>query len=103
MIRHCVFIRFDPETSEATIDSLMNEIAGLRGHLPGIVDMCVGANVSPEVGMDKGYSRGFTIDFDSPESRDAYLADPAHQAAGAKLVGAAVDGADGIFVYDMEV
>ncbi len=103
MIRHCVFINFDPAVSETTIDDLMQDIADLRAHLPGIVAMQVGGNVSPEVGMDKGYSRGFTIDFDSPDSRDIYLADPAHQAAGARLVNAAVGGIDGIFVYDMEI
>lgn len=103
MIRHCVFVRFEPTVNDDEIADILQEIAELRAHLPGIVAMDVGHNISPEAGMDKGFDRGFIIDFDSPESRDVYLDDPAHKAAGAKLVEAAVGGTDGILVYDMEL
>ena len=103
MIRHCVFIRFQPSVTDDMIALLMQEVADLRGRLPGIVQMHIGDNVSPELGMDKGFTRGFMIDFDSPENRDTYLAHPAHKAVGAKLVAAAVDGPEGIFVYDLAI
>ncbi len=103
MIRHCVFIRFQPSITDDMVAALMQEIANLGEHLPGILEMHLGDNVSPEFGMDKGFSRGFMIDFDSAENRDTYLDDPAHKAAGANLVAAAVDGPAGIIVYDMEI
>ena len=103
MIRHCVFIRFLPNVTDDVVTGLMREIADLGGHLPGIVKMHFGANVSPEAGMDKGFSRGFMIDFESESDRDAYLIDDGHQAVGTKLVAAAVDGIEGIFVYDIEI
>lgn len=103
MIRHCVFIRFQPSVTDDTISGLMQDIAELRDHLPGIMQLRTGDNVSPELGMDKGFSRGFMIDFASPADRDTYLGDQAHKKIGAKLAGAAINGAEGIFVYDIEI
>ncbi len=79
MIRHCVFIRFQPSVTDDTISGLMQDIAELRDHLPGIMQLRTGDNVSPELGMDKGFSRGFMIDFASPADRDTYLGDQAHE------------------------
>lgn len=103
MIRHCVFIRFKPETSRERIAELFGEIDALKKRLDGVLAVHVGTNVSPEEGMDKGYSDGFIVDFKNAQSRDSYLADTEHQAVGAKLVEAAVNGADGILVYDLEI
>ncbi len=103
MIRHCVFIRFRDTVTPALRDSLFEEISSLTGRLPGLLAVHVGANVSPETGMDKGFADGFIVDFDGPQARDVYLADPAHQAVGAKLVAHAIEGVDGILVYDLEV
>lgn len=102
MIRHCVFIRFRPEVSAAERNALFDAIAALKDRLPGIVAVHVGANVSPEAGMDKGYSDGFVVDFDGAAARDAYLEDADHRAVGARLVAAAEGGVDGILVYDIE-
>lgn len=103
MIRHCVFIRFKSTISAAYKAELFNEIAALKSRLPGFSAVHAGANVSPETGMDKGYSDGFIVDFDGPAARDAYLADPEHQKTGAKIVAAAEGGIEGILVYDIEV
>lgn len=103
MIRHCVFIRFRPEISANEREALMADIAALKDKLPGILAVHIGANVSPETGMDKGYSDGFIVDFDGPAARDAYLADEGHGKVGAKLVAASVGGVEGILVYDIEV
>lgn len=103
MIRHCVFIRFKADTTETEKAAIFAEIAALKSQLPGFIAAHAGANVSPETGMDKGYSDGFIVDFDGPEARDAYLADPGHQKTGAKIVAAAEGGIEGILVYDIEV
>jgi len=103
MIRHCVFIRFKSEISAARKTELFAEISALRARLPGILAVHVGGNVSPEEGMDKGFSDGFIVDFVDAPSRDVYLDDPEHKQAGANLVDAAEGGLAGIFVYDLEI
>ena len=102
MIRHCVFIRFKPTISQAQKAEKFDEIAALKDRLPGLLAVHVGTNVSPEAGMDKGFSDGFIVDFDDSFARDAYLADEEHRKTGAKIVAAALDGARGIRVYDLE-
>lgn len=103
MIRHCVFIRFRPEISADEKASIFAEITALKTRLPGLLATYAGANASPEVGMDKGYSEGFIVDFADAVARDAYLEDPEHRQTGAKIVAAAQGGIDGIFVYDLEI
>lgn len=103
MIRHCVFIRFKSNVSQSEIDVIFAEIAALKSRLLGFIAVYISANTSPEIGMDKGYAQGFIVDFDNAASRDAYLADPEHQATGAKIVAAAEGGLDGILVYDLEI
>lgn len=84
-------------------DALFEQIVALQSRLKGMVAVQLGKNVSPEVGMDKGFADGFMIDFSSSEDRDAYLIDAEHQAIGARLVESALGGAAGILVYDMEI
>lgn len=103
MIRHCVFIRFKPETPADTKTAIYAEIAALKTRIPGFLAAHIGDNVSPETGMDKGFAEGFIVDFDGPAARDAYLADAEHQKTGGKIVANAVGGIDGIFVYDIEI
>lgn len=103
MIRHCVFIRFRPDVTQAGKDEIFAEIEALKARIPGFLAAHVGANVSPEIGMDKGFSDGFIVDFDGPAARDAYLGDEEHRKTGAKIVAAAVGGIAGVFVYDLEV
>ena len=102
MIRHCVFIRFKPTISAAAKAGMFDEIAALKGRIPGLLAVHSGTNVSPEVGMDKGFSDGFIVDFDDSFARDAYLGDEEHKKIGAKLVAAALDGVKGILVFDLE-
>ena len=103
MIRHCVFIRFKPTISVAYKTELFNEIDALKDRLPGMVAVHIGTNVSPETGMDKGYSAGFIIDFADAAARDAYLVHPEHQKVGARIVDACEGGVDGVLVYDIEI
>jgi hypothetical protein len=102
MIRHCVFIHFKPTISAAYRAELFNEINALKDRLPGMLAVHIGVNVSPEAGMDKGFSDGFIVDFADSFSRDAYLEDKEHKETGARLVAAAEGGVKGILVYDLE-
>ena len=103
MIRHCVFIRFRTEIPEEQKAAIFAEIAALKSRLPGFLAAHVGGNVSPEVGMDKGFGEGFIVDFTDAAARDAYLEDPEHRKTGARIVAAAEGGVAGIFVYDLEI
>lgn len=103
MIRHCVFIRFKPETPVAIKQNIYQEIQALKPRLEGLLAVHVADNCSPEAGMDKGYSEGFIVDFVDAAARDRYLHDEEHQRTGARLVAAASGGLDGILVYDLEV
>ena len=103
MIRHCVFIRFEPDVTRAQQDDLFRQISALGDRLPGFIAAHVGNNVSPEVGMDKGFSSGFIVDFCDAEARDTYLRDPEHQRIGERLIASAVGGTDGVLVYDLDV
>ncbi|MBD9652647.1 Dabb family protein [Ensifer sp. ENS09] len=103
MIRHCVFIRFRPEITRGEKAAIFAEISALKSRLPGFMAAHIGSNVSPEVGMDKGFGEGFIVDFTDAAARDAYLEDEEHRRTGAKIVAAAEGGIAGIFVYDLEI
>ena len=102
MIRHCVFIRFRPEVTREQQEELFRRISGLGDRLPGFLAAYAGPNVSPEVGMDKGYSTGFVVDFADADARDVYLRDSEHGRIGEQLVASAIGGVDGVLVFDLE-
>jgi len=103
MIRHHVLIRFRKDVPAAEIQAIFDQLAALRAHLDGIQDYRFGPNVSPEDHVVHGFRHAFWFDFADAAARDAYLVDPAHKAAGGRLVAAAEGGRDGLVVLDMEV
>jgi hypothetical protein len=100
-IRHIVLIKFRADVPAAERRGIYDQLAALSGHL-AITAMSFGANVSPE-GLHQGFADGFTMDFPDAAARDAYLADPAHQAAGTRLVAALEGGVAGLLVFDIAV
>ena len=103
MIKHIVLIQFSDEISSSQREAIYQSVANLEQFVTGWQGFVAGANVTPEVGMDKGYNGGFVIDFADEATRDAYLIHPEHQKAGAGIVAAAVNGIDGIMVFDLAV
>ncbi len=99
MIRHLVLLRFQPDVTAAEKAALMAGLDALREHLPGMLAFTALANTSPEDPVVHGFRDGFAIDLADAAARDAYLADPAHRALGARLV-AACGGLDGLVVFD---
>ncbi|MBX9653705.1 Dabb family protein [bacterium] len=85
MVRHFVMCQFREGTSQETIDDLMKKIHGMKGQIPGIIDIESGPHDSPE-GMNQGYTHGFLVTFESPEARDAYLPHPKHEAVRQALI-----------------
>lgn len=102
IVRHCVLVRFAPGTPPAEIAAVLAELGELKEKIPGILAFTAGGNVSPE-GLARGYTHAFVVDFADRAARDRYLADPAHAAAGARLVRAAEGGLDGLLVLDFEL
>ena len=103
MIKHIVLIQFADTVSEAEREAIYQSVENLKQYVTGWQGFVAGANVTPEVGIDKGYNGGFIIDFVNEAARDAYLTHPEHQKAGAGIVEAAVNGVSGIMVFDLSV
>ncbi len=101
MIRHIVLLRFRSDVTAEQRHQLFQGLAGLRRGLPGILDFHAGPNISVEGPLTRGFNDGFWFDFSDEAARDAYLADPEHQAIGTRIVAALEGGADGIVVFDI--
>ncbi|PTX53092.1 stress responsive alpha/beta barrel protein [Gemmobacter caeni] len=78
------------------------DLEALREHVGGMGPVRFSANVSPEP-FARGFTHSFTVDFDDEAARDAYLAHPEHQRAGARLVAALAGGTDGLLVIDLDL
>lgn len=78
MVRHLGMFQFKPEITSGQIDECFRELAGMIGKIPGLLSMEHGPYQSDE-GLNDGYTHGFIMTFDSPESRDAYLPHPEHE------------------------
>jgi hypothetical protein len=102
MIRHCVFVKFRPEINDAQRTDIYAGLNALVGQIDGLLSAQFGPNVSPE-GLAQGFNDGFIMDLADEAARDRYLVDPAHKAAGAKLVAALEGGRDGLIVFDMKI
>ncbi len=101
MIRHIVAMRFPAGTDQSVKDAIYRDLAGLSGHIDGIIDFRSFTNVSVETALVHGFNDLFWFDFRDTAVRDAYLVDPAHQAIGARIGAAVQGGAEGIFVADI--
>tara|TARA_R110002020_G_scaffold18686_16_gene64864 strand:+ start:2448 stop:2759 length:312 start_codon:yes stop_codon:yes gene_type:complete len=102
MIRHCVFVKFRADVSAAEKAEIYAGLAALVGQIEGLLRADFGPNISPE-GMAKGFNDGFIMDLADAAARDRYLIDPAHKAAGSKLVAALEGGRDGLMVFDLQL
>lgn len=103
MIRHLVALNFRDDTTQETKDQLMADLAGLSGHIDGIIDFQARPNVSVEDPVVRGFRDLFWFDFRDEGVRDVYLEDAAHRSVGARLVAQTEGGLDGVFVCDFEV
>jgi len=102
MIRHCVFVKFRSDISDADKQAIYGQLNDLRDVIPGISAASFGPNISPE-GKTRGFEDGFTMDFADQSVRDAYLIHPQHREAGQALVSLLDGGRDGLMVFDIEV
>jgi len=78
MTRHYGMFQFKEGVSNTEIDSCFATMKAMVGKITGLLEMEHGPYDSAE-GLNDGYTHGFIMTFDSPESRDAYLPHPIHE------------------------
>jgi antibiotic biosynthesis monooxygenase (ABM) superfamily enzyme len=82
VIDHLVFLSVREEASPEEIEDLISSIRGLKGTVPGVVDLTMGENFSPRSG---GYTHGLFVRFESVEDLQEYMKHPDHLAVVEKL------------------
>ena len=98
MVRHFGIFKFNDEVSSDQIDESFAALADMVGKIPGLQNVEHGPYQSDE-GLNEGFTHGFIMTFDSPESRDAYLPHPVHQAVKDLVVTRLKE----VIVFDFEV
>lgn len=76
MIEHIVLFRWVPDTAEAQVVQVMEGLRGLRGQIPGLLELDCGADFS---GRAQGYTHGLAARFTDRAALDAYGPHPAHR------------------------
>ncbi len=96
-VQHMVLVKFKPDVKEETISGIYRQLAELQSLIPGIREFNGGPYFSPE-GLHQGYTHGFSITFDSPQARDAYLPHPEHE----RVKNAILPHIDAVVAFDFE-
>ncbi|MFT5886341.1 MAG: hypothetical protein ACI9IP_002805 [Arcticibacterium sp.] len=78
MTRHYGMFQFKEGITESEIDNCFTTMKSMVGKISGLMNMEYGPYDSTE-GLNDGYTHGFIMTFDSPESRDSYLPHPIHE------------------------
>ena len=78
MTRHYGMFEFKEGITESEIENCFATMKGMVGRIPGLLEMEHGPYDSTE-GLNDGYTHGFLMTFDRPESREAYLPHPIHE------------------------
>jgi Stress responsive A/B Barrel Domain len=76
MYVHMFAFRWKPGVTEEQKQRVMDEIRGLQGQIPGLLETSVGMNISPR---GQGYELGGVMKFADKASLESYGAHPAHQ------------------------
>ena len=101
MIVHLVLLKRRRDVSPADAPAVFEAIGALRKVIPGIADYAYGPYSSPE-GMNKGFTHGFTMTFESAAARDDYLPHPAHEHVKAQVLALLEGGLAGVLAFDFE-
>lgn len=80
-LKHVVSFKFKDGTSQADIQKLETAFKDLQKTIKVIRDFEAGTNVSPE-GLNKGFTHGWILTFNSDADRDTYLKHPDHEKFG---------------------
>lgn len=100
-IKHCVYLQFKPQYSQAERSAILQKLADLKPIMPGFLAFECGDNLDLE--QKSSCNAGFIIDFENQAALQNYATHPEHQKLGAQLVEMSVGGADGIMVFDLKI
>lgn len=82
MIDHLVLFTVRDDASGEEVRGLLDALAGLKGTVPGVVDLSVGENFSER---SRGYTHGLFARFRTVDDLQAYAGHPDHLSAVEKL------------------
>jgi Stress responsive A/B Barrel Domain len=94
-LRHVVAFKFKDTATKEQIKEVEDAFRALKGKIPQIKALEWGTNISPEK-LNKGFTHGFILTFNSAKDRDAYLVHPDHKKFGQLLHPVLAD----VFVID---
>lgn len=80
-LRHVVLFKFKKTATEIEIVKIKKAFADLPSKIEQIKGFEWGLNISPE-NLNKGFTHGFLLTFNSEKDRDLYLSHPDHKAFG---------------------
>jgi len=98
MTRHYGMFQFKEGVSDAEITNCFETMKAMIGKIPGLLEMEYGSYDSTE-GLNDGYTHGFIMTFDSPESREAYLPHTVHE----KVKDLVIPKLERVVVFDFNV
>ena len=98
MVRHFGVFQFKTDVTAEQIDESFVALVDLKNKIPGLQSVEHGPYQSGE-GLNDGFTHGFIMTFDTPESRDAYLPHPDHL----KVVDLVQPRLERIVVFDFNV
>jgi len=78
MTRHYGMFQFKEGVLDSQIKECFETMQAMVGKIPGLLNMEHGPYDSTE-GLNDGYTHGFIMSFDNPESRETYLPHPIHE------------------------
>lgn len=84
-IQHMALLKFKPEVTTDKIEYLFNQLAQLKQLIPGI-SYFSGGSYSSKEGLNKDFTHGFLMTFESIEARDNYLPHPEHERVKAEIL-----------------
>ncbi len=79
MLKHIVLFKFKADVEPTAIDQVNQAFGRLTEDIPGVLDICMGTDNSPEK-IARGYTHGYILTMEDANARDRYLNDPVHKA-----------------------
>ncbi|QGG54845.1 Dabb family protein [Paenibacillus sp. FSL W8-1187] len=87
MMEHLVSFKFNRPLEAAEQEELLALLRGLRGQVPGIIELTCGFNETEETDNIHGFTLGLRVTFTDREALRDYGPHPAHQAFVSRLEG----------------
>ncbi len=81
---HLVFFKYKESATAAQIAEIGKAFADLKKHVPGLIRLQTGRDMSPKE-VNDGFVHPFWLTFTNERARNDYLPHPAHKAFGKKL------------------